>query len=267
MLLFSMCILFFNNKIKLDKLTDVMSSKINKNVKPDTKIIIPENFIGLIYYKDCYLNSLQSGEYKLNESNFPKVIKKNERRNRKRKKENYNFNIHFINTNTLSISFEFKAITSFKQKSKYFLTATYSISNPKTFANELLITWYKTTNNRTLSYIKSWFKDFSSYLIKKLDASHISNDEYLKDFSNKFFKKYGIYINSISLNTNKSNFFTTNSSTQKQEIQEQSYITHIQEKPTTNEIFCPKCQAKIINGSKFCVRCGEKIIDKTTKIT
>jgi len=263
-----MCILLFNNKIKLDKLTDVMSTKVNKNVKLDTKISIPEGYVGLIYYKDHYLYTIESGEYKLNNKNFEKLIIKNERRNKKSKRKNYNFNLHFINTKELNISFEFKVITSFKQKSKYLLTSTYAITNPKAFASELLTTWYKTTNNRTNSYITSWFKELADIILRKFDKTSISNNDFLKEYANKFFKKYGVTVNSISLSTDNSSFFTPRTTT-KEELKDNIDTPIIQPNDNTvyfnNDIikqrynYCHKCQAKIIDGSVFCLKCGERI--------
>ena len=252
-----MCILFFNNKIKLDKLTDIMSSKINKNIKMDTKISIPEEFVGLVYYKDIFLFTLDSGEYKLDKKEFDKVISKNLRRNKNKKKPNFNFNVHYVTKKELSISYDFKAITSFKQKDKYKITCYYSITNPKLFANELLITWYKTTNTRTIAYINSWFKEFSEYFVRKFDKSRLSDNMFLKEFANKFFKKYGVTIHSISISNNKSNFFETVPTQQKQ-ITNQTIASKIKTLNPSDR-YCHKCQAKVVQCSAFCVRCGEKI--------
>lgn len=258
MLIFNMCILFFNSKIKLDKLTDIMTTKVNKNIKLDTKISVPNGYIALVYYKDHYLYTLETGEYKLDIKQFEKLINKNSKRNKKKKKPTLNFNLHYITKKELNISFDFKAITSIKEKSKYSLNACYTISNPKVFAKELLITWYKTTNSRTISYIHSWFKDLSEYILRKYTKLTLSNNENLKEFSNKYFKKYGITLNSINLSSNKTIFFEP-INTQKIEEKQSIDNTFNTAPKKSNDTYCPKCQAKLIQGSVFCVRCGQKI--------
>lgn len=253
-----MCIILFNKKIKLNQLDDVMSTKVNKNIKGETKISIPDNFVALVYYKDCYLFSLNTGEYKLESDDFKKVIKRNERKNRKRKKSLYSFNIHYINITSQSLVLEFKSITSFKNKKKYYLNASYYISNPKSFANELLITWYKTTNNRTIAYINSWFKEFFENAFRKRDKISFSNNELLREYANKYFKKFGITIQSISISPEQTKTFTTEQPNVIKEVnlnQENYTINKVEPK----SYYCNKCQAKIISNSAFCVRCGEKI--------
>ena len=254
-----MCSLFFKNKIMLDNLTDIMSTRINKNIKLDTKIFIPDDFVGLVYYKDCFLFSLESGEYKLDKKTFEKVIEKNKKRNRNIKKPTYNFNLHYVSTKDLNISMQFNAVMSFKDKSKYNLIANYSISNPLVFSKELLTTWYKTTNKRTISYIHSWFKEFSEYLVKKYDKTQLNNTENLTNFANKFFKKYGITINTIKVSNNKSSFFEPLNTQPKSEKIETNNISFNSFQQNSNEHYCPRCQAKLIQGSIYCVRCGEKL--------
>lgn len=257
MILFSMCIIFFNKKIKLDKLTDIMSTKVVKNIKMDTKISIPNDFVALIYYKDCYLFSLDSGEYKFDKNTFGKVIEKNKRRNRNIKKPTFNFNLHFISTKDFNINMQFKAINSFKDKNKYSLSANYSILNPLAFSKEILITWYKTTNNRTLSYIKDWFKEFSEYLVRKYDKVNLNNSQMLLTFSNRFFKKLGISINNIRVSSNKSTFFEPINTPITNEKVENNNVSFNSQ--SNNEKYCPKCQAKLIQGSAYCVRCGHSL--------
>lgn len=246
-----MCILF-KKKIKLEKNTDIMSSKINKNIKEDTKIIIPENYVGIFYYKDKFLFSLNTGEYKLTDPALNKILDKNLKRNKKNKKPNYNFNVHFVNIKELNFNMELKALTSLKEKAQYSFSANYTINNPEKFATELLTTWYKTTNKRTINYINNWFKEFCNLALKKHHKQALNN-AFLTDKANSYFKKYGIKINQATLTNASSNFFAV------QENIVNNKLTNKNEQQINIGKFCPHCQYKILDGAEFCLNCGKKL--------
>jgi len=266
---------FLNNKIKIANNTDIMSSTIITNAKLDTKIEIPEGFIGLIYYREKHLFSLPEGSYNLKDENFLLVRDKNAMHNRKKKKQLYNFIIHFVTTNDSDIEISCNRLTDYKQKSNYILKSNFSINNPKAFASILLTNWYKTNNKRTNSYVTNFFKEFFDYILKR--KIYKSNED-LKLVANKYFKKYGVNINRISLNILNANTFIPQPLNEIEDANapliQQTPTEIIEQKPLifsenkqlvfntpkleNKDRFCPKCQSKQIDGSPYCHICGTK---------
>lgn len=251
-----MCIFFKNKKIELVNSQDIMTTLVNKNIKLDTKISIPNNFIGLIYYGDKYLFSLPANEYKFQGDRFYKVIEKNARRNKKIKKPTYNFNLHYVNVSTQKIETTLNTATIFKEVETYTTCAVYKISNPQLFAKEILATWYKTTNKRTQKIIMQMFKDFSIKFLRRKLKKNSQLTEQLSDSANKYFKQYGIDICSIeikNINLPQSNFFTQ--AEQDAPLMQKSFTPDNNIK-NDSATYCPNCQSKIIEGADFCHKCG-----------
>ncbi len=252
-----MCFWWYNKKIELSDSSDIMTTAVNKNVKLDTMIDVPNNFVGLVYYSDKYLFTLHSGEHKFQGDTFYKVVEKNARRNKQYKKPLYNFNIHYINMSRQKIDTSIFVKATFKQKEQYNLSAVYEIQDAKKFADEILLTWYKTTNKRTLRIVNSLFAEFAySFLRKKLkDDKPLS--EQLHTFAEKHFKPYGIAICEISLTKlgeNVSMFFDTTTPF----IDNQSKPVEPNNLPQIEPAkkYCPNCQSAIIDGADFCHKCG-----------
>ena len=272
-----MCI-FFKNKIKIANNTDIMSSTIIKNAKLDSKIEIPEGFIGLIYYYEKHLFSLPEGSYKLNDENFLLVRDKNAKRNQKKKNQNFNFNIHYVTTNDSDIEISCKKQTKLSPKQTYILRANFSISNSSTFASTLLANWYKTNNARTNKYVTIFFQEFFEYILRK---NLTTNCDQLYNTANKYFKKYGIKINCISLsNENNNSFFNqslnnlvdannsnlpynqniNNGTSPQNTLQNNAKQLDFNLPKIENKVkYCPKCQSKQIEGSPYCHICGATI--------
>ena len=281
-----MCFWWTNNKIKLNNNLDIMSTVVNKNVKLDTKIDVPTNFVGLIYYNDKYLFTLQSGEYKFQGDTFYKVVEKNERRNRNIKKPSFNFNIHYINISRQKIETSIYIQVAFKQKECYVMSCIYEIDNPTKFADEILATWYKTTNKRTEKLIKELFGEFCFEFLRKRLKKNIDISSQLQETASKHFKSFGIKICEIQLRkhseNNTANFFDItdnqndiNSANHKNfynNSNNQSYgnadtfnqsLTFPQKQNNTinnqtNKKYCPNCQAEQIIDADYCSRCGYK---------
>ncbi|MBQ8430949.1 MAG: zinc ribbon domain-containing protein [Clostridia bacterium] len=247
---------FKSKKINLKNLNDIMSSTIHKNIKFDTKIEIPENFIGLFYYKDKFILSLNSGEYKFQGDLFYKIVEKNRKHNQDPNKQpKFNFNLHYISLQNQEIEFSIKKFVSFSKRLEYTIKANYRICENKNFANEILLTWFKTTNERTLSYINNWFKDFLDYYLSKKYKAEGNVEE----TANKYFKKYGIIINKIEIKSNnniENNFFNhTIDNSQCEQLPTQQ-INYKKLDVSSSEHFCSNCQCKLIEGSIFCHKCG-----------
>lgn len=226
-----MCIFKFNKLVKVNSNQDIMSSLINKNMKLDTTIDVEYNFIGLVYFRDKFILTLPTGSYKLTDGIFHDIISKNEHKNRNNKKKLIDFNIHYINIAPQTIETQFSMLASFKHKTNYSLKAEYVISSPKIFAKELLTTWYRTTSNRTNRYIKSWFKDFSIYVARKKFKSKLNFDTQLKGYATRYFKKYGITIQEISLTNLENNTIKV--------MNNENSSTSINENNSNDELFVP----------------------------
>ena len=252
-----------------------MSTVVNKNVKLDTKIDVPNNFVGLVYYTDRYLFTLQAGEYKFQGDTFYKVVEKNAKRNKDIKKPTYNFNLHYVNISRQKIETSIYIQATFKQKECYVLSCVYEIDSPTKFADEILTTWYKTTNKRTEKLVKEMFGEFCFEFLRKRLKKNLDIYSQLKESADKHFKNFGIKICEISLqkhNENNSNFFdnfaqnTTNSNTQNSRennlsediSNDASTFNQLTSLPTSEKAkqYCPNCQAKKIEGADFCHKCG-----------
>lgn len=248
---------FKSKKINLQNLNDTMSSVVNKKIKFDTKIEIPQNFVGLFYYKDKYIMSLNSGEYKFQGDLFYKLVEKNRKHNQDLNKQpKFDFNLHYVSTNNQNIKITMKKFVGFSKRITYSLNANYNIFDSKTFASHILLTWYKTTNDRTLSIINCWFKEFLEYCNSKKYKINGS----LEENANKYFKKYGIIINNIKINSDnkiENNFFNNSADPPTSEtiFQQQLQNTNLNIS-VDHDRYCPNCQSKLIEGSLFCHKCG-----------
>lgn len=259
-----MCFWWSNKKIQLDNSSVIMTTAVNKNVKLDTMIDVPNNFVGLVYYSDRYLFTLHSGEHKFQGDTFYKVVEKNKRRNKNYKKPLYNFNIHYINMSRQKIDTSIFVKATFKQKEQYNLSAVYEIDDAKKFADEILLTWYKTTDKRTAKIVKSLFDEFAFNFLRKRLKEGKSMDEQLLSFAEKYFRSYGIAIREISLTKSgemSSAFFDTTTP-----YIENSPTSNFDTPTTTPQIdlpqkYCPNCQSAVIEGADFCHKCGYKFVN------
>lgn len=274
-----MCFWWTNNKIKLNNNLDIMSTIVNKNVKLDTKISVPNNFVGLVYYNDRYLFTLQEGEYKFQGDTFYKVVEKNARRNKNIKKPSYIFNLHYVNISRQKIETSINIQVAFKHKECFVLSCIYEINSPTKFADEILTTWYKTTNKRTEKIVKELFGEFCFEFLRKRLKKNIDLNSQLKVTAQKHFKNYGINICEINLtkyneNGKVVNFFEDNSnshvpyinpnsnnnSNQIESNETRPSIPSLQQDGfstlTTVKKYCPNCQAERIEDADFCHKCG-----------
>lgn len=281
-----MCFWWTNNKIKLNNNLDIMSTIVNKNVKLDTKIDVPTNFVGLIYYNDRYLFTLQAGEYKFQGDTFYKVVEKNERRNKNVKKPSFNFNIHYVNISRQKIETSINIQVAFKQKECFVMSCIYEIDNPTKFADEILTTWYKTTNKRTEKLVKELFGEFCFEFLRKRLKKNVDISSQLQETASKHFKSFGIKVCEIHLqkysDSNASNFFgDTKNQNDINDTASKNYFNNSDNQnnnytsdpsslpynfvPNQNDVgnnrskkYCPNCQAEKIEGADFCHKCGYK---------
>lgn len=260
MIIYSMCIFKFNKSIKPTDTKDIMTSVVNKRLKLDTKIVVPENFVGLIFYREKYLQTLQSGEYKLQGDIFSKVFEKNLKRNKKSKKPLFDFIIHYVNTSRQKFQVECKKILAFKQVRTYNLNCVYEIENPRQFASHLLVSWFKTTNARTLKYIDGWFHEFMAKILSKKMNNLSELNSKVFDMGVQYFKKYGINIVSMNLTSD------GNAPIGEEKIKIYSEDISFNSEPKipakkeaesdSFERFCPRCQSAIKLDVDFCPYCG-----------
>jgi len=254
----------FKKNIEITNNNEIMTSLINKNVKPETKIVVPENYAGLVYFRDYYQFTLFAGEYTIHKDTFYQIVQKNEKKNRNRKKPRFDFNIHYISKANLPMEFTLKKKSSFKQKQEFNIKAVYKIEDEKKFAKEILATCYYTNSRRTFNIVYEWFLDFANKLLNKKLTNNFESK--LKEYADKYFKKYGLNIVEISMNglKSKNSFFDYS---QQSNLENQTLITNKTQNPnfTTNiqennsSKYCPNCQSKVIENSPFCVHCGKKL--------
>lgn len=270
----------FNKKIKLKNTDEIMTTLINKNVKLETKIEIPDNYVGLVYYHDYFQFSLPAGTHTMHKDSFYQIVKKNEKKNKASKKPTFNFNIHYVSLNDMEMEIAYQKKNKSRQKVNCVLAIKFKIDQAETFAKEILATSYRTTTDRTSRYLHDWFKQFAS----KVNFKNITDKQKLIQSATKFFKNYGISILDVSLKTDAINrLYSDNSNDNSHENMEIASFSSSNNTSSLNDSqnnmlpnnsnngslpqnvvqqnvrFCPRCQSKLLDGSTYCLRCGFKV--------
>lgn len=180
---------FFKKKVELKNTKVLMNSVYEKRgIKLDSEIAVPTNFECLIYYKSKYYSTLTSGKYQVNSSLVPTLFEKQAKQTKKRKR--IKLVLHYINLSNQSIKFTYK-------KQKY--VANIKVTNTQTFVEWMLLYNFKVDSSYAISNITDLLREILS---RYNDIKVI----------NKISTKFGITINSIEFETNKSSIFNESTS-------------------------------------------------------
>ena len=249
------------------------------------KLIIPNNVICFVRYKDKTYKELPTETYSLNKELLLDLYTKQLKGKKKIKK--LKADLYFVNLAPFNLDFEYVdkvPINNVLTKLLFNINVNVSVNNANAFSKFIIYENTAASSFETeqivINFIESIIKKF--YLKRKLNSNNLNNElkQELFAFAQKQLNKVGIDLNSLdvaihskssnkekSLNKN-SNFFNdktqqpnesvedeelknlTTSTNKLDQTEEISYTEH------TNENVCPNCKSKLIKGSIFCHKCG-----------
>jgi len=242
--------------------------------KVGEKLIVPENVVCFIRYKDKTYKELSKGEYSLNKEFLLNLYTKQLKG--KNKIKNLKADLYFVNLKTFSFEFEYVdklPLNKVKEKFLFNVKMSLQVEDFKLFAKTLIYEntapTADTTKNILLNYAETFIKTY--FLKQKLTSEQISLEQQKAInvlLVNKF-KKIGINATdteiSIFKKTNKTSkqekdFNNITETDNKKAINSTSGLvdTTTENNYTTNSNICPNCKNKLIKNSIFCHVCGYK---------
>lgn len=245
----------FKQKIDVKPNIRLMYSVQNKSFKVGGEIIVPENFVCLIYHNSKFYTSLEAETYTVEKSLCPKLFKKQFKAKGKNKR--ISLICHYINLSPKSIKF--------KHKHKEFCI-NYELTSFKDFAEFILLYSYKTDD----VYTEECLRDFALSNIRILNNSNL-------EILNNIFCKIGLKLNSVEIIDPlkikpKDELDLLNSTTHSpvsnpaQPVQPEvaqtakpSNSPDPQQPPSNQGVTCPNCGIKIKFSTTYCIRCGYKL--------
>lgn len=271
---------FFKNKLHNLIPSDVKNGLLTSNFcqfKVGDKIVIPENIICYVTYKDKTYKELTSDTYALDKDFILDLYKKQLKN--KKKLKNIKADLYFVNLNNFTFEFEFadkividKSLTS----TLINVSISLKVDNPKNFSKFVINEVYGTNSNKTNNLTTDFCEEIIKrhFLHKKLNNINLSIIETskLKEFLTKHLSKVGLMLIDVDLklfkkanNTKHQQKCTT---LQEIEPEQTSTLSNENEKivdqtsnfdytKQDNEL-CPNCKTKKIKGSAFCHKCGTK---------
>lgn len=267
--------------------SDVKNGMLTSNFvsfKVGDKLVVPENTICYIRYKDKTYKELPAGDYSLNKEFLLDLYTKQLKG--KTKIKNLKADLYFVNLNNFNFEFEYidkLPLNKVKEKILFNVKMSVQVEDSKLFSKTLIYEntapTAETTKNLIINYAENFIRFY--FLKQKLSSTSI-NLEQQKEINNILaskFKKIGVSVNKTEVaifkktsktstkeDVNKTTIFNkelnidNENSTQIEEnstksidlIDKKDYTTN------TNLNLCPNCNNKLIKGSIFCHRCGYK---------
>lgn len=268
---------WFKNKHSLipDDIDEGIVSSNFCEVKLNSKIILPENVVCFVTYKDKLYLTLSTGEYEFNTATIPEIYKK-QAKNEKLKK--LLLDLFFVNLKEFNYDFSLNEkikINRDEAHLKFDILSKYKVKNPneifKYIQNEFEIPTSKDSND-CIDYL---IKDITEKQINKTKFTEptlsITQAEAISEKVKKEFLKIGIEITSFYISlTNKPSENPIEKNIEMPKVEEQPKeiinttftlpIDQIEKKAYTEETTqktCPNCGIKLIPNAMFCHRCGK----------
>lgn len=286
-----------NNLVPSDINNGLMTSNFC-TIKLGSKIKIPENVVGFVSYKDKIYLEMNMGEHILNEESLPSLYKKQLGKRKAIKKLNIDLYFVNLSRFEHNLNYKDKIPVDHKMKKLTFdIKITSNVTDAKSFLETILISTAnvnpRIADEIYLSYIEEFIRNY--FLKIELDDVVIPEDMKSKLFDklSKYLAKMGMSLHKLEINlnenskidkisSNKSSFFDfyrepkvkdeenkENTVDQKEklnytlnnrETQSVSSDERLENKNNKEPVtYCPRCQNKLIQGSKFCHRCGYQI--------
>lgn len=264
---------------------DVKNAMLTSNFvsfKLGEKLVIPEDIVCFVRYKDKTYKELHGGDYALNKEFLLDLYTKQLKSKDKVKK--LKADLYFVNLKPFNLEFEYvDKLPLNKVKEKFLINVKFSIQvqDSKIFSKTLIYEntapTAETTKNLIISYAENFVRTY--FLKQKLTSPYITTEQQKAINSlliNKF-KKLGVCLNESKVDifkkTNKISHTETKQFTPIYENIEKNNdenFENIEEKPiinidqqqekgynlNNNSNTCPKCNNKLIKGSIFCHKCG-----------
>lgn len=246
----------FKQKIDIKPNIRLMYSVQNKSFKVGGEIIVPENFVCLIYHNSKFYTSLDAGTHVVENSLCPKLFNKQLFKS-KGKNKRISLICHYINLTPKPLKF--------KYKHKEFCI-DYELISFKDFAEFILLYSYKTDD----AYTEECLRDFALSNIRILNNSNL-------EILNNIFSKIGLKLNSVEIIAPlkikpKDELDLLNSTvrspvskpsqpvaTQAPKPSEVSSNLAQQQPQISQGVTCPNCGIKIKFSTTYCIKCGYKL--------
>lgn len=287
-----------NNLVPNDINDGLMTSNFC-TIKIGSKIKIPDNVVGFVYFKDKMYLEMNSGEHILNEESLINLYKK--QLGKKKSIKKLNLDLFFVNLSRFEHNLNYKdkiPVNHKTTKLTFDVKITSNVTDAKSFLDTILITTAN-VNSRIadeiyLSYIEEFLRNY--FLKVELDDFALPEEMKSNIFNklSKFLNKMGVSLHKLEINlsentkldknsSNKSSFFDfyrevkpKNEEKQENTVDQKEKLNYTlnsretqsainEEKPEEKAdkkesvAYCPRCQNKLIQGSKFCHRCGYQI--------
>ena len=236
------------------------------------KIIIPENVVCFVRYKDKTYKEVLAGEYALNKEFLIDLYTKQLKG--KDKLKNLKADLYFINLNYFNFEFEFVdklPLNKIKEKFLINIKMNVQVEDCELFLKNLIYEntapTAESTKNIIIEFAETNLRKF--FLKQNLTSSTLAQEQLnnINKVISKSFKKLGLIANVLDVGL----FKKTNNISKKQVyspkedlVQENRDSELIKlEEETNNNINstsnnCPICNNKLIKGSIYCHKCGYK---------
>lgn len=245
---------FLKQKIEIKPNIRLMHSIQNKSFKVGGEIIVPDNFVCLIFHNSKFYTELEAGSHVVERELCPKLFKKQFKAKGKNKR--IALICHYINLTPKSLCFKHRHKEIF---------IDYELTSFKDFAEFILLYTYKTDD----CYTEECLRDFVLSNIKILSNSNL-------EILNSIFSRIGIKLNNVKTTDilkvkpkDELDLLNTTNQSQQSYSHTQSNahspVDPIQPAPTNptpssqQGYTCPNCNAHIKFTTTYCIRCGYKL--------
>lgn len=266
----------------------VIMLKLNKHIKLNSLIHVPENFCAVILSREQLLDVIPSGEFELSGLTIPKSCKANklDKPTKKGYKTKFLGDFYFVNLNNCKISNEFyiKKLNCYVN-----FELTFKIEKPKEFLKFLInekvlfdekfasshftfstsqVLYYYYLDNELI--VKDKLNDFLKSKLKTIGVEMLDFD-YNKKSSNNLnnFKNNQWKIDDLSIThdfKNEDATFRNNENIvcQEKNIDQFKSLIDLNDIKTENITYfvCDECGAKLPSNSKSCYNCKKSFEEK-----
>lgn len=251
----------FKQKIDIKPSIGLMHSVQNKNFKVGGEIVVPENFVCLIYHHSKFYTCLDEGTHTVERDLCPKLFKKQFKSKGKNKR--ISLVCHYINVTPKPLKFKHKHEE---------ISIEYELVSVRDFAEFVLLYCYKTDDG----YTEECLRDFALSYIKLLSNSNL-------EILNNEFGKIGIKIKNIAktgdtkkssneldlLSVERETSADIDTAAKSINSPDQAPSTHSKHESSVSNAAaslsqqvgytCPNCGTKMRFSTTYCIRCGYKL--------
>ena len=274
---------WFKSKVNVlpNDIEKALMSSVFVEIKLGSKIVVPNNVVCFVSYKDKIYLTLKEGTYSLDENNINALIIKQKRN--KSKIKTIKLDLFFVNKSVFNENSSFTInypINKQKTKVRFEYLLSLNIEDENKFKtlilSELALPDANSSKKVLFGYVDEFIYNF--FLRKNLTSVNLPFEmsDNLKTKLTKFLLKLGVKLNKFELKLypanskiNKNKLFfetleanTNDSSNQKSNSVQVDNLTKTLDRADSSnynsDSFCPNCKIKRIKNSQFCHKCGYK---------